>query len=64
MSSPNGGFNWQSWADTQDDAVRSQRRAEAEEECLGVQHLNEFMEQAREIKRESDLVDEWFNKEK
>ena len=63
MSAPNG-FTWQSWADTQDDALRSQRRAEAEERCAGEIWLDEFMGQSREIKRESDLVDEWFNKEK
>lgn len=60
MSSPNCGFNWLSWADTQEDALRSQSRADAEEECLGVQHLNEFMKEAREIDEAmKHLLEEW-----
>lgn len=52
MSSPNCGFTWQSWDDVQDDALRSQRRAEAEERCAGEIALDEFMAEAREIDAE------------
>ena len=48
MSNPSG-FTWRSWGDTQDEALASQRRAEAEERCPGEIWLDEFMREAKEI---------------
>ena len=55
MTLPNGGFNWRSWQDTQEEALRSQRRAEAEDE-------QPFLDRVAEVGRELEEFNKEFTK--
>ena len=48
MSNPSG-FTWQSWNDTQDEALASQRRDESEQAWLGEQVHAERMRKIGEL---------------
>ena len=53
MSNPNG-FTWESWDDTENEALASQRRGESED--LHAERMREI----EEIGDGMDVVNDWF----